>query len=61
MKTSELLRRIKKRGCCLYRHGTRHDIWINPATKNTAQIPRHKTKELGAGLVDDILTKLDLK
>jgi len=46
MKTSELTRLAKKRGCRIKRHGAEHDIWINPNTGSTARIPRHPSKEI---------------
>ena len=30
MKRSELVRQLKKAGCVLHRHGSRHDIFRNP-------------------------------
>ena len=41
MKSSELLRQLKKAGCILHRHGSRHDIYINPKTGQKQPIPRH--------------------
>jgi predicted RNA binding protein YcfA (HicA-like mRNA interferase family) len=41
MKRSELLKQIKKGGCILHRHGSRHDIYINPKTGQKQPIPRH--------------------
>ena len=41
MKASELTKLAKKNGCRIKRHGSEHDIWINPQTGRTAQIPRH--------------------
>ena len=61
MKTSELTRDISKEGCQLKRHGAEHDIWWNPKTGGTAQIPRHPSKELKTGTVNKILKDLGLK
>ena len=42
MKTSELLKILKKNGCYLIRHGRSHDIWFSPITNRQFSVPRHK-------------------
>ncbi len=42
MKGTELLKILKKHGCYLHRHGTRHDIWYSPITNRQFPVPRHK-------------------
>lgn len=32
MKRSALIRLLEQKGCVLLRHGSRHDIYLNPAT-----------------------------
>lgn len=54
MKTSELLKILKKNGCYLIRHGKRHDIWFSPATKKQFSVPRHKD-EVKIGTLSTIL------
>lgn len=49
MKTSELLKILKKNGCYLIRHGKSHDIWFSPITNKQFSIPRHK---------DEVKTKI---
>ena len=61
MKASELARLAKKHGCHITRHGSEHDIWINPITGNTARIPRHKSKEVATGTAKSIIDGLGLK
>jgi len=61
MKISELKRQLKKQGIKLLRHGKRHDIYVNPANGNVAEIPRHDQKEIGTGLKESILKDLGLK
>jgi predicted RNA binding protein YcfA (HicA-like mRNA interferase family) len=61
MKASELTRLAKKQGCQLLRHGSRHDIWINPKTGGTTEIPRHKAAEVPTGTANRILKDLGLK
>ena len=41
MKRNELLRQLKKEGCKFLRHGSRHDIYINPKTGQKQPVPRH--------------------
>ena len=61
MKASELIRLAKKHGCYIKRHGSEHDIWINPKTDNTAGIPRHYGKEIATGTAQSIIRDLGLK
>ena len=42
MKRSEFIRRITAAGCILHRHGSRHDIYLNPATGRKQPVPRHR-------------------
>ena len=41
MKRDELIRQLTNQGCRLLRHGSRHDIYINPATGQKQPVPRH--------------------
>ena len=41
MKRTELIRQLQQQGCRFYRHGGRHDIYINPVTGQKQPIPRH--------------------
>ena len=50
MKRRELIRNLLKEGCELLRSGSRHDIYINPATGQKQPIPRHTE-------IDNILAK----
>ena len=61
MKASELTRLAKKNGCHIKRHGSEHDIWINPKTDGTARIPRHQNKEVATGTAHSIMKDLGLK
>ncbi|RRK31185.1 type II toxin-antitoxin system HicA family toxin [Schaedlerella arabinosiphila] len=54
MKTSELLKILKKNGCYLLRHGKRHDIWYSPISNKKFSIPRHKD-EIKSGTQKSIL------
>ena len=50
MKRSELVKALIQAGCVLHRHGSRHDIYLNPATGQGQPIPRHTE-------IDDALAK----
>lgn len=41
MKRGNFIRELTKQGCYLKRHGSRHDIYINPLNGRQAPIPRH--------------------
>lgn len=41
MKRSELVRQLVAAGCVLYRHGAKHDIYLNPANGKKQPVPRH--------------------
>lgn len=42
MKRRELIRELEQAGCVLHRHGSRHDIYRNPANDRKAPVPRHR-------------------
>ena len=60
MKTSELLKQLKKAGCRLHRNGSNHDIWYSERTGKKFSVPRHKA-ELPVGTVNNILKDAGLK
>lgn len=60
MKTSELLKLLKKNGCYLVHNGTRHDIWCSPRTNKQFTIPRHKD-DVKPGTLNNILKDASLK
>lgn len=60
MKTSELLKLLKKHGIYLTEHGKRHDHYYSPITGKTFPIPRHKT-ELKPGTLNSILADAGIK
>ena len=51
--TSELIRRLKRTGFSLMRHGKKHDIYANPAGKKLI-ILRH-AREISDGLCHAII------
>jgi predicted RNA binding protein YcfA (HicA-like mRNA interferase family) len=50
MKRSEFVRQLLADGCVLLRYGSRHDIYLNPATGKKQSVPRHAE-------IDDRLAK----
>ena len=41
MKRKDLIRHLNEAGCILHRHGSRHDIYLNPANGRKQPVPRH--------------------
>ncbi|MBF0564351.1 MAG: type II toxin-antitoxin system HicA family toxin [Nitrospirae bacterium] len=41
MKRNELIRQLLDKGCLLHRHGSNHDIYINPKNNQKQPVPRH--------------------
>ena len=56
MKRTELIRKIKKAGCVLIRHGGNHDWYQNPNTEVCQPVPRHR--EINEKLAKHILKML---
>jgi len=50
MKRSELIRQLTGAGCFLDRHGSKHDIYVNPENGKKQPVPRHRE-------IDDDLAK----
>uniref|UniRef100_UPI003FEEBC1F type II toxin-antitoxin system HicA family toxin n=1 Tax=Prevotella sp. TaxID=59823 RepID=UPI003FEEBC1F len=61
MKHSELIRALIKAGCFIKRHGSKHDIWVNPKTGGRTSVPRHGSKEIADETVKSILKGLLIK
>lgn len=60
MKTSELLKLLKKNGISLVEHGKKHDMYYSPKTGKVFPIPRHKL-EISTGTLSSILKDAGLK
>jgi len=41
LKRHELIRLLADKGCFLKRHGSNHDIFVNPKNGKKAPVPRH--------------------
>ena len=61
MKTSELVKILKKNGWFFVEHGKEHDKWHSDLTGKDVRIPRHKSKEIPTGTADRILKDVGLK
>ena len=61
MKTSELIKILKKNGCKLMRHGANHDKWYSPISDKSFILPRHGSKEVKTGTAQEILKDAGLK
>jgi mRNA interferase HicA len=42
MKRRDFIRELEQAGCEFVRHGSRHDLYRNPANGNRAPVPRHR-------------------
>jgi mRNA interferase HicA len=42
MKRVDLIKTIEDFGCCLVRHGAKHDWYQNPTTGVAQPVPRHR-------------------
>ncbi len=60
MKTSELLKLLKKGNCKLIRNGSRHDVWYSEVTGKQFTVPRHKA-EIPVGTLNNILRDAGLR
>ncbi len=56
MKRKDLIKRLTNSGCILVRHGSRHDLYKNPATGKKQPIPRHN--EIDENLARHIIKDL---
>lgn len=62
MKTSELIKKLKKAGCYFVREGAgSHEIWFSPITQKHFVIANHGSKEIPNGTEKAILKQAGLK
>jgi predicted RNA binding protein YcfA (HicA-like mRNA interferase family) len=59
VKRKDLIRQLAADGCVLLRHGSRHDIYLNPKNGMKQPVPRHS--EVDEKLVKHIKKYLGLK
>ena len=55
MKTSELIKKLKRAGCFAVRSGGNHDIRHSPITDKDFAGPRHPNKEIPTGTAAKIM------
>ena len=59
MKRQELLSLLKQMGVVFVRHGKKHDVYLQPATKVETTVPRHdEIKNFTAKSIIKTLSKL---
>lgn len=56
MKRKDLIKRLTDIGCILERHGSKHDLYKNPATGKKQPVPRHN--DIDEDLARHILKEL---
>lgn len=61
MKTSELIKILKKNGCYFVEHGKEHDKWYSEVTGKYFRLWRHPSKEVPTGTLNRILKDAGIK
>jgi mRNA interferase HicA len=56
MKRTELIKQLVEKGAIFVRHGSNHDIFIQPKTGSTEPVPRHN--EIKEFIANKILKNL---
>ncbi len=59
MKLRDLERHLRGHGCVLFREGGAHTVWLNPADRRIASVPRHR--EIKEGTVHGICKQLEIQ
>ncbi|MEI6390148.1 MAG: type II toxin-antitoxin system HicA family toxin [Verrucomicrobiota bacterium] len=58
MKLRDLERHLRGQGCLFFREGRAHTVWLNPANRKIASVPRHR--EIKEGTVRGICRQLEI-
>ena len=58
MKLADLERHLRGHGCEFHREAGAHSIWLNPANRKIASVPRHR--EIKEGTVRAICRQLEI-
>ncbi len=61
MKVSELTKLLIKNNCKRIGNGANHDRWYSPITDKFFMVPRHPSKEIATGTLNNILKDAGLK
>ncbi len=58
MKLRDPERHLRGQGCLFFREGRAHTVWLNPANRKIASVPRHR--EIKEGTVRGICRQLEI-
>jgi len=58
MKIRDLERHLRNHGCVFFREGGAHTVWLNPANRKIASVPRHR--EIKERTVEGICRQLEV-
>lgn len=58
MNWNELRKIAEKKGFVFVKHGKKHDLYMNPETKQTLMIEQHWSQEVRKGLAHSIMKVL---
>lgn len=58
MKLLDLERHLRGQDCVFFREGGAHTVWLNPANRKIASVPRHR--EIKEGTVRGICRQLEI-
>ena len=61
MKSSELKKLLREKGCMQEGEYTNHERWYSPITGKHFAVPRHNAKEIASGTANRILKDAGLK
>lgn len=62
MKRAKLEKVLRQHGCRVGREGSKHTVWVNPATGQRTSVPRHTEIKRGtaAGILESLSIDPDL-
>jgi mRNA interferase HicA len=58
VKRIDLVRHLERHGCTLFREGGSHSVYLNPKTRKSSTVPRHR--ELNEFLARKICRDLEI-
>jgi predicted RNA binding protein YcfA (HicA-like mRNA interferase family) len=58
VKRIDLIRHLERHGCALFREGGGHSVYLNPKTRKSSTVPRHR--ELNEFLARKICRDLEI-
>lgn len=60
MKTSQLVKLLRKNGWQILREGGNHTIYLHPEARLTIRVGRHMSEEVSKGALADALKKVKI-